>query len=250
MFEIVKIILEIVAKALNFSDVSEFRKQKKLNELGKELFLLYTHLNEIIVCGESIINILEMYITRMEQHIEHGNDEYALTAGKWLEKNLDQQRINLVRFGRSVERLSRQLQVLDGESSRKLRPLLMQKASLLGTLIYTLSVKRLPTAGPTEIEIFELINKEKSRDEPLNSLILTSDNYKVSSVSLEMSWDRETYKAIKEYMRVYKPRKQLDEIRKVAEHMRTTLEQVFSIKDVLLKIGDKRLDAAEDKPFW
>jgi hypothetical protein len=245
MLEIVKVILEVVGKALNPSEITKMRKEKKLRELGADLFLLYTHLNEILITGEEIIRSLEGYVSRMERHLTQGDDAYALTAGSWVKNKIVEQSFSLRKFGRTAERFANEMQILDADAYRKLQPLISDKMNVLWGLISVMDGGYLPMLGPTEADLLMLAEqkKEDPHGSTFGKLSRIGHDLRVSSISSKVDWDENIYKQIKEYLLTREPRKQLEEIRIVLQQIRASLEGNFSLQDVLLEVGDRRFNA-------
>lgn len=254
MLEVIKIIMEILAKNLDITHLSSMRQQRQLNEVGSELFLLYIRLNETIVSGEEILSILETYLTRMEGHLLRGDDAYGLQAGKWLETTVAQQLLNLARLAKCIERLSREMQILDGETYRRLRPLVQRKTGILAIIIQALREDQLPVLGFTDQELLELTDRAGGDDieaqKALHSQLRTiADRSSEMSIPLSHVWDEEVYEKVRDYMTSYSPRKQLEELTELVDRFRSSLEETFTLKDVLIRIGDKRL-GDHDMPYW
>ena len=239
MFELIKVLLELIGKAISPSEISKHVKENKLNELGTQLFLLYIHLNEILVCGEEIVDSLEVYVERMEKHLKHGNDEYALTGGKWIEFQLVEQSLNIAKFAKAIKKLNRELQIVDGDAYRKLHPLLDSKISAIESLLITTSHGNLPVFGPTEQQFLTLSADETGSE--FDKLKQIANAYSHGSIQTEIVWDESVYKNIKKYLKERQPREQLKQIQDVAEQLRESLLKYFSITDILVKVGDERL---------
>jgi len=253
MLEIVKVILEVLGKALNPSEISKMQKEKKLRKLGTELFLLYTHLNEILLTGEEIIHSLEVYVSRMERHLTQGNDAYALTAGSWIDDKVVKQCISLGKFGRSVQRFTKELQVLDADSYRKLQPLLSGKMNALDSLLKVMGRGYLPVLGPSESDLRML--SEQSEDTynftHFEKLQVIARETQQGAISYSVDWDENIYKQIKKYLSTREPHERLEEIRNVLQQIKTVLESNFSLQDILLEIGDRRFaEGYNGEYFW
>jgi hypothetical protein len=239
MFELIKVILEILSKALRPSEIARLVKEKKLRSLGTDLFHVYLNLNEILICGEEIVN-----------SISKGNDSYALTAGNWIRLNLFTQSINLARFRRAVQLLSKELQLIDANAHRWLRWLIEGKICAVKTLLGILGNGEIPLLGPTEKEItdisieFNTLSLEEMREEIriMTKARQLSDQLDDASVSTTISWDESVFKSVRTYLQERDPRKQLEYIREVAEQLKGSLEKYFSISDIILEVGDKRFD--------
>ncbi len=58
MLELVQFIIGIISKAI--PTMIKDRKAGQLNEIGVELFLFYVRVNEVLMCGEQIVECLEV----------------------------------------------------------------------------------------------------------------------------------------------------------------------------------------------
>src|SRR5262249_11545573 len=113
MFEIIKVIIELLKNGIDgLGKSTELRDKKRRRDLGAELAVLYLELCRVIATARDIVESLEVYVHRMGQHLAHGNDAYALTAGSWIRPRLVTQRVNLARLGRSAQRLEKMLDLL------------------------------------------------------------------------------------------------------------------------------------------
>lgn len=72
-----------------------------------------------------------------------------------------------------------------------------------------------------------------SISELLTPIPIIEDPQKVTHKELE---------TIAKYLDIHKPRDDLDQLQKTLEHFREKLESNFSITDILLMVGDKRLE--------
>src|SRR4051794_32936236 len=59
MLEAIRVAIELLSKSINPSVISEWRRKKKLQEIGARLFLLYMMLNEVLLTGEDILDELD-----------------------------------------------------------------------------------------------------------------------------------------------------------------------------------------------
>jgi regulator of sigma D len=64
-----------------------------------------------------------------------------------------------------------------------------------------------------------------------------------TSISSSKAWDEQIYHRVKDYLSTRNPRQQLDDLKSILNQIREALERNFSLQDILLEIGDKRLDA-------
>jgi hypothetical protein len=252
MFEILKILIDTVGKALSPQAIAGYRKKKKLADLGKELFLLYSHLNEVIVTGYDIVSALETYVQRMGRHLSHSDDAYALTAGSWIRFRLVLQRVNLARLGGTLQRLSRELSILDGESYRRLRPLLDGKRNALDTLLTILGGGQLPLVMADEESILQRIDSQKA-DDHFGMDIREEIGRELRRIVIPttVQWDGVVYEQVRRYLTDRNPRGQLKQLEEAAKQLHTTLKSSFDISDILLKVSDERYSTRyEGEFFW
>jgi hypothetical protein len=253
MIELFKLIVEAVTKAI--PNISTMRRDKELREIGSDLFLLYVRLNETLICAEEIVNSMEMYVQRMTKHLQQGDDEYALTGGEWIAYKVEQQRLNLARVGRIMQRCAVQLQIVDAETYSSIVPLLKGKFNALDSLLTQMAQGAITIAGPTESEFRELLTSRPDAFSPdfreMEQYRELAGRVRAGSVSTQVPWDKQIYGIIVEYLNTRKPREQLQLIRNALGEMRTALERNFSIADIMLAVGDKKLDADyEGDYFW
>src|SRR6266478_3570247 len=137
MLELVKAIVEPIAKSLSITDFIELRKKKKAHEIGTELFLLYASLNDILVVGRRIVEELQGAASWMNRKLQEGKpDETFLTHIDFL---LRQQSLNILKLVASVKRLGLELQVIAPDVYVRLSPLMHGKLNALSKLISAIS---------------------------------------------------------------------------------------------------------------
>jgi hypothetical protein len=74
MLELIKAIVEPVAKALSATDLLEGRDRKQLREIGTELFVFYNSVNELVVVCHQIVGESRADV--------HGCDESWMRANR------------------------------------------------------------------------------------------------------------------------------------------------------------------------
>ena len=67
MIDMIKPILDVIAKGLYNPDLEKIKKEKKLGEIGVEVFSIYTSISRIIYTGTKIISNYEKYIYAYEE---------------------------------------------------------------------------------------------------------------------------------------------------------------------------------------
>ncbi len=217
MIEFLKLIIDVVSKAV--PNLSARHDNKRMREIGSELFLFYIQVNEAMMTGYEIVRSLEVYVARMGNHLADDGDPYALTGGHWIRHNVQVQGINLARIGRTMQRWGVQLQIIDGEAFARIKPLLVGKRNALDVLLDIMSRGDLPISGTWE-QLLGLVGSDanlatriKSPQPAPNANEIIS-NARNKAISTDASWDREIYGQIKLYLELRDPKEQLDEIRR------------------------------------
>ena len=251
MLELLKVLIETVTRALPAAGSAA--RQRRLNEMGAELFMLYAQLNEAMLCAEDIVQKLRAYVSRMAQHLEHGNDPYALTAGTWIRDVVQQQRFTLGRIGSTMNRLSTQLNILAPGSIARLAPLLRSKANALDSLLTVMSRGGFPLAEPSAeqlVRLHEHGHGDAAFDE-FDELDALRSVLERGAVSTLQRWDEPVYREVVRYLEHERPEERVREIRALLEEIRQVLDSTFSLQDVLLKVGDRRFRTEYDgNRFW
>lgn len=249
MLETIGAIVQLLEKLLPALDYGKWKREQRMKELGVELFRIYVHLNEILVNGREVQGSIRVYISRMEQHLSTGDDEYALTGGQWIAHRIRQQQHSIAQLGRALQRVGPQLQVIDGSTYARLMPLMSGKLNVLDSLLAVLSAERLPLREVAEEELLQL---QSLRGLPeLNSLKALRDRMLSESVPTSEPWDKSVYHKLRSYVNTGGADERLDAIERLLERLKAALEEHFSITDVLLSIGDERFgDSYNGEYFW
>jgi hypothetical protein len=232
VLELLKVLVETMTRALPAAGAAA--RNRRLGEMGAELFMLYAQLNEAMLCAEDIVGSLRTYASRMARHLEHGDDPSALTAGDWIRDMVQQQRFTLDRIGSTMSRLSIQLNILAPGSIARLAPLLRAKANALDILLAVMARGGFPMVEPSPRQI-ALLQDQTAVDDYEEFMRLDA----VRSI-LENRWDEHVYRTVVRYLENERPEERVREIRSLLEEIRQVLDSTFSLQDVLLRVGDRR----------
>ena len=247
MLDIIKMILDILSKFINPSEISRVHKEKRVRDLGAELFLLYVNLNEILLSAEQIIERLERYLKYVDDWMAHGHIAYAMSAS-WAHNRkveLDQQLQNIIKLSGNLNRFGPQLQILNADAYSKLQKSFVSKTNILQNLIgllrHMLHEKCLPVLPSNKLESLLHPIQEGNFEIVPTWQQLFEESVSFSDTS---AWGPNTYKKIESFLNSGKPRQQLDDIRAALQQLHSTLRENFSIQDILLEVGDRRLSSS------
>jgi hypothetical protein len=138
--------------------------------------------------------------------------------------------------GRSIERFGSELQVLDARTYRQLGPFISGKMNALDALLEILGSGKLPISGPDAAGNIDLDQNKR-----YDVQIRLSQEMERNTIDTSQSWDSAIFQRIKDYFDTRNPRKHLADLEQILRTFKQTLEASFSVKDVLVEIGDKRL---------
>lgn len=239
MFEILKFIVETVGKSFSLKEFKEARSSRKLNEIGTELFLMYSYINDILVVGREIVRELESGLSWLEHKYRAGESDRTLTTH--VDFLLRQQSINILKLVRSIKRLRHEFELISPDVYLRLVPLLEGKRNVVSGLIYEISSEKPHIVSIDAINLDDLLMTQsiggESRDRPKEVPIvferLAIDN--ITSIPVS------SYEVIKKYLDSRQPGQVLDEIESIAKKLRDSIVHNFTVKDILLRVGDPRL---------
>lgn len=232
MIEIMRAIVDLLARATPL--LYRTRRDKRLREIGAELFLLYIRLNEALVCADRIVNQLALSIS--------GDHPRARSALDGLRYEVSKQYVTLRRISGLLESQRIRLILLDAGVYRQLVPLISAKMSGLQVLIETLRRGYLPIDVP-EQDIRALSSGEGWEDgtpPPEHFSLLV--NIQANALPDHGRWDQDRRTRLAAYLQHRDPQGQLAQIRAAVEQLRVALVANFSLEDMLLTAGDCRLD--------
>jgi hypothetical protein len=125
MIELIKAIVEPVAKALSATDLLDGRDRKQLREIGTELFVFYNSVNELVVVCHRILGEIERGCSWMRRKLDEGKPDQRLLTHIpfWL----GILRVSLIKTVQSIHRLGLGLRIIDRGCYLALIPLIHGK---------------------------------------------------------------------------------------------------------------------------
>jgi hypothetical protein len=266
MFEVIRYIVEAVSKSFSAESISNRPNTSRMSEIGTELYLLYSALNNILVGGREIVAELESTVKSLEQYASEGDLERVQSTR--IGFMLGQQVIQVVQFTESLKRLGPELQVIAPESFVPLAPLISGQLGVLNDLIgrYT-GDDNTPLLYVPEDRLQALGELARSqvkqrRLSPGAQISMVSSFVAIVNRSLleEMvihegieNLSRIPAKkcnVLKAYLKRRTPHKTLDRIEAVAHQLRNCIETNFSLRDILVKVGDPRIVVSKNEISW
>lgn len=242
MLEFVKLILDLVAKAV--PGIVSRNERDKSAHVGAELFLFYVQLNDALVTAEKIVLLLERYDDELRTAVQSGPETGSDPVHIAYEL-ADLVREQIANIRTTAERLSDvdwQLQVLDGESVAALKFLLHAKMSALDLLSGALSGGRLPL----RVRGILIDDGGELPAVPEDPHRVMWSWYDALDTELREGAGHQTLaqrsQQVSEYLAVRKPREDLHRIRDNLEHLRDAIAAQFTIKDILIRVGDPRIE--------
>jgi hypothetical protein len=126
MLDLVKMVVDLLGKFINPSEISKLRREKRLGDLGVELFFLYIDLNGILLAGEKMIDNWKYYLNRIDRRSGYGYDTYSMPKSFTEDRlrELSQQIQYIQNFKSVLSKFSAQLQILNAEAYSKITLLL------------------------------------------------------------------------------------------------------------------------------
>lgn len=238
MFEIVKIILGILAQIFDLSDLSTLstlRKQKDLRKLGTDLYKFYLQLNKILHCGEEILDRLDVYIKEIDGFLITGGDRRKIRGFEaWLKHLVDQQHQNIEKLKELAIPLEEILQILDGENVETIDKVLRDKSKLLDVFSENMWWSDLVSSEPPKHPL--VVNNVPYIDSSFpDANILIQYGFRIPD-----SWPEIKFLSVKQYLESSEPYDQLEQIRLALQKLRVTLEKHFDVQDIILEIHSKK----------
>ncbi|MET8075907.1 hypothetical protein [Streptomyces sp. NPDC005303] len=225
MIELLKFLVETLTQGL--PGLTSARGEKKRRALAVELFLLYVRCNEAMITADSIVSLLNRYG-------QAGADQWNR---HWLKQELKESVQRQYVTVRSLTGLlsdqSEVMWIIDSDPEEKLDVLMNRKSGRLIELLGILHDGHIPL----DVDL-DLLGEEARSVRLSHS---AGPLYARFTVSLSNDFGRDA-RDFREYMESGVPQNQISEIRAALRRFREALESNFSIADVLVDVGDRRLN--------
>lgn len=244
MFELLKILIEKLANLIQPSVFVELRRRNELARIGRTLFSVYFRLSDLVESGHDLVKYLGMYVHRMEMDIRDSSPtKYAEEWGqRYIATRLATQRNDIQRLTEDILACSHELRLIDPQTVRQLQFLLQLKGGSLFYLTDILDQGILPLERPTYEEVhdklraLELSPAEEYGYDREGTIFALGLRPKIDAASIGVTrpWDKSVFLKVQAYLETRKPRETLALLESVADQLRQSLLQHFSLQDVLL----------------
>lgn len=255
MIEFLKILAESLLKWLSPETLRATIRQKRLREIGAELFLLYSSLNEIYVTALSIIKEIEVFSDFIQRKALAGKRKWEYRRDP-LKTLLRQQKVAIGRLCQTLNELRHELKVLSPEVYSVLEAFFEYKRSMIdsleGGLFYTqdkygrlidTALKTLPEQAIIEAAQLVLSSELDALSFKGSPIGKTLSRYRAGVINIDPNkLNRGASGAVSAFLAT-EPRQKLEVLKQCLVQLRSILEKTFSIQDVLLEVGDRRAQA-------
>jgi hypothetical protein len=268
MLEILGMILADFAKKLSIrdvvdvvKDVDQWRRQRKMADIGASMFQLYMAAEEIVEKGHGILGHLEFMVRKHRDQVF--KDDYIAPTlereGAKLTRAMDQQVAIIHSFDALYEKLRRQIEVIDAGAARDFYNLTSGKTRLLELLIgrsgetgesvgryFSLDLPEIQDALRQELDCFSESTETARRSYRIGAA-LESGLQKHNAMVIAVPWSRSTFEVLQLYVHSGLGKRRLTALHDAAQRFRETLEKNFDLHDVLLAIERHRVpDVSND----
>ncbi len=237
----------IEALAGSWTGAVQLREERRRREVAAELFLLYTHINQILVTAEDIVRAFE----GLAGYASGGPDAFARVppSQEAVRQLVLHQGDQLRRASELLDENSVLLQIIEPRAYNRLVPLIGFKSGALAAVGTVMSGGGFPTR-PTQAEVdawaVDLARRTGSRGRIATDMVLAAGDDVVDAS--EGEWFRSGERAgtaptadfARWFLRAREPREQLAGIREAVETLRAALLENFTVADVLLQVGERQ----------
>ncbi|GAB3108381.1 hypothetical protein GCM10027160_06240 [Streptomyces calidiresistens] len=234
MIELLRVVFAALAEAL--PNVPRLRREKRRRELAADLFLLYVALNRVVLLAEEIVDDLEA-------RVRYPPGDPRARFGPAASHRVRRQAEQLARVRTLLLEHSAVFQILHAEAYNRMVLLLGVKMSALDVLLFIMRTGTLPTE-PSGGEVRRILDAGLPDpgvdfDEVAHRMELA---WRHSGIALGSAPDADTRERIAAYLEESRPRERVAGMRRVLADFRAVLEENFSVGDVLLDVGDRRIN--------
>jgi hypothetical protein len=248
MFDLIKLMLDITIKIV--PGASSWRREKRLNRIGADLFYVYIMMNEIITLGEAIISGLEEIVESFPDDGTAESVTHEVRVHPELRIRIRRQWENLIIIFSLLNRYSKELQVLDAVSYRRLFLLIKGKESFLRMISVRLAMGRSPLGSARDmIDAMDEYAVNHSPDYMSVMIYQTDMTNEMISVPPDGNWtqyDRSSLALVIEKARA----EQLQAIESEMTRLRESLEKTFKLSDVLLVVSREDARGRMSEILW
>ena len=235
VFELLRMMAETARQAI--PSIASARRRQKADMVGASLFLVYVRLNDAILSGHHLIDMLGDYVAAAKRTDRLSLRQWGVAA------EVDSQVITIKRLLDAIQALNDEITVLNAGARLRLDVFLKNKWNALDAVLSVLrSDHLLLDSGRLRFYVDTYLEGdfENVSDEPSLRLAIFEGLRAELAVDMSASPPDEAISALEDYLLNGKPREQLIELAQVAEDMRETLEAHFELRDVLPLLSKAR----------
>jgi len=259
MFEVLKLFIQSLFDVLDLKGLRTRQADSKIAQVGAELFLLYSALNSVYVAGIQIVDRIDGAIERSVSGDAVSREGSAIFVyGNGLHTALSYQFEKIREVDRLYRDLAHVIDIVDGGAASRIDLFLNDKMNIIQFLLGQLGKYSLDDdeqdsllfSASVEDEIIQrLFGRWPVTETPSQPWWLTPRRRWIYNLYQRDDSERiESYHKIplakidvlRQYVIERKPRDQLRELRALLDDFHDSLASTFSIRDVLLEVGDPR----------
>jgi hypothetical protein len=241
VFNLIQFIIERVISAAPWKALKASKDERQLNRIGEQLFIFYMALNKIISNGDALVAEIEQVLNWTErkgsavQEIIISDLYYRLVA----------QGVSIVELSSSAGVLATSLELVAPGPYAEVLPLIRGKAAALQEIAVALTGGYSTWVGRTR-PFLELDHLTPPVREVINIGQLSQEVDAAFDLSVTLRAQKgilkpEQLTLLRNFYDTQLGRDRLDALHKAASDLREAIIANFSVKELMLRVGDKSL---------
>ena len=237
MLEILKLLTDIALKMI--PGITKGRKDKQLNQIGADIFHIYTQINEALILGAIIADKVDLTLMRLNERVAIQGGDASISVDVYLPTLLARQQQNLQIILFLINKYSTQIQIIDAESYRRLMGLLRGKLGVIGMLGNIINWDRNFPVIENYDELLGVLDSPKDLSPRGDAEFIRSLDAAIVEVPLAGRWTADMLPNIEAAILRSHPRQQMEEITDQLAALGKSLKDTFEISEILRISTDK-----------